>query len=123
MDGSRLDAIARTLAGPGSRRRLLSGGLSGAVAALGARLGLARAQDCDCGPGFECSTGVCRPISCPPFFEPCLDAPDSCCPTPDRAKTASRKISASQASDALGQSGKTAPRAWSEKGTATLPAT
>ena len=83
MDASRLDAIARTLARPGSRRRLFRGGIGGAAATLGARLGLVRAQDCDCGPGFECSTGVCQLIPCSALFEPCPEAPESCCPIPD----------------------------------------
>jgi hypothetical protein len=78
-----LDAIARTLARPGSRRRLFCGGISGAAAAFSARLGLARAQDCDCGPGFECSNGVCQLISCPASFEPCPEAPEFCCQIPD----------------------------------------
>jgi hypothetical protein len=83
MDASRFDAIARTLVRPGSRRRLLGGSMGGAAAALGARLGLARAQDCDCGPGFECSNGVCQLIPCSAFFEPCPGASETCCPIPD----------------------------------------
>jgi hypothetical protein len=80
MDASRLDVIARTIARPGSRRRLFGGGIGGAAAALGARLGVARAQECDCRPGFECSTGVCRPIRCPRLgWTPCPDDPDRCC--------------------------------------------
>jgi hypothetical protein len=78
-----LDVIARTIARPGSRRRLLGGGIGGATAALGARLGLARSQDCNCGPGFECSNGVCQLLSCPPNFEPCFEDPAACCVIPD----------------------------------------
>jgi hypothetical protein len=83
MDASRFDAIARALARPGSRRRLLGGGMGGAVAALGTRFGVARGQDCDCGPGFECSNGVCQLIPCSALFEPCPETPETCCPIPD----------------------------------------
>jgi hypothetical protein len=79
MAPARIDQLAKACSVVGSRRRLLGGGISGAAAALGARLSLARAQDCDCGPGFVCADGVCRPIRCPRSTEPCRDDPNFCC--------------------------------------------
>ena len=88
MDPERFDQLTTALHAVGSRRRLLGGGIAGAVAALGARLGLARAQTCDCPPGFDCIDGLCDPIGsihCAPPLFPCDDDPGTCCffPIPD----------------------------------------
>lgn len=65
MDAGRFDAFARTLARPGSRRRLLGGSIVGAVAALGGRLGLARAQTCaPLGEGCATTEECCNAVSC-----------------------------------------------------------
>jgi hypothetical protein len=62
MDGSRFDAIARSLAESGSRRRLLAGLTTGAIGLVGVRAAdaaVCRAPGERCRADANCCTGAC----------------------------------------------------------------